>query len=56
MQEILVDSLKSAFVPLLKNPYIWAMLAAGILVRIMKTAWFKGKFGEWVVARALAKI
>ncbi len=22
----------------------------------MKTAWFKGKFGEWIVARALAKI
>ena len=55
MQEILVDSLISAFVPLLKNPYIWAMLAAGVLVRIMKTAWFKGKFGEWVVARALAR-
>ena len=55
MQEMLIDSLKSALVPLLQNPYTWMIVAGLILVRFMKTAWFKGKFGEWIVARALAK-
>lgn len=53
MHDIFSTMVKTMAVSLLGNPYTWLMLVILAVVWFLKTPWFKGKFGEWRVARML---
>ncbi len=53
MQDILPNMLMTLLSSLLSNPLIGLILVFLPIVMVLKTPWFKGKFGESIVARSL---
>ena len=53
MQDAVSNMLNTLVSSLLHSSIFWLMLAILAVVSFLKTPWFKGKFGEWLVARML---
>ena len=53
MQDVIPNMLNTLVSSLLHNASFFVILALFVVGLILKTPWFKGKFGEWVVARIL---
>lgn len=53
MQNVISNILNPLVSSLLYNSTFWLMLAILAVFSFLKTPWFKGKFGEWLVARML---
>ncbi|NLE40239.1 MAG: nuclease [Lentisphaerae bacterium] len=53
MQDAVSNMLNTIVSSMLHSSSFWLMMAIFVVVSVLKTPWFKGKFGEWFVARIL---